>query len=210
MTMLPNWTRLPNRLRSATITTATIALTIGLSPLAQAHVQTGHPLGFFHGLGHPLGGLDHILAMVGVGLWAAQLGGQALWLLPTIFVSVMAIGGTIGLTGLSLPFIEPGILLSDLVFGLVILGAARWPRLVSTSLVALFALFHGYAHGAEMPANALVLHYGFGFMASTAFLHLVGLGAVIGLQWFDGSDRLVRLVGGGISIAGLGLMVQAL
>jgi urease accessory protein len=209
MTMLPNqW------LRSATITTATIALTIGLSPLAQAHVQAGQPLGFFHGLGHPLGGLDHILAMVGVGLWAAQLGGQSLWLLPTIFVSVMAIGGAIGgaigLTGLALPFIEPGILLSDLVFGLVILGAARWPRLASTSLVALFALFHGYAHGAEMPANALVLHYGFGFMASTSFLHLVGLGAVVGLQRFDGSDRLVRLAGGAIAIAGLGLMVQAL
>jgi urease accessory protein len=205
MTMLPNpW------LRSATIATTTIALTIGLSPLAQAHVQAGQPLGFFQGLGHPLGGLDHILAMVGVGLWAAQLGGQALWLLPTIFVSVMAIGGSIGLTGLSLPFIEPGILLSDLVFGLVILGAARWTRIASTSLVALFALFHGYAHGAEMPANALALHYGLGFMAATAFLHLVGMGAVVGLQRFDGSDRLVRLVGGAIAIVGLGLMTQAL
>ncbi len=195
--------------RWASLTTASIALTIGLSPIANAHSGTlGQSIGFFHGLGHPLGGLDHILAMLGVGLWAAQLGGRAFWRLPAVFVVVMAIGGAIGLTGLALPVAEPGILLSSLAIGLLVLTARRLPLALSTSLVAFFALCHGYAHGAEMPANVMALNYALGFMASTACLHLVGMGCVVGLQRLAWADRSVRFAGGAIAIGGLGLITQ--
>lgn len=198
--------------RLAGMAMASIALTIGLTPMAMAHVDGGQTSGFFHGLAHPLGGLDHILAMVGVGLWAAQLGGQARWLLPSAFVCVMAIGGAIGMAGPELPFIEQGILLSDLLVGLVVLVAVRLPILFSGSLVALFALFHGYAHGAEMPVNGLAIPYSFGFMVSTAGLHLLGLGAVAASQLppLAGlADRLVRFTGGLVAIGGMVLLAQS-
>jgi urease accessory protein len=198
-------------LRSASLITASIALTIGLAPLAQAHPgHLGPSIGFFHGLGHPLGGLDHILAMVAVGLWSAQLGGSALWRLPSVFVAMMAIGGAIGLTGVTLPMAEPVVLLSSLAIGLLVVIARRLPLGISSSLVALFALCHGVVHGAEMPSQALALHYSLGFMLSTAVLHLVGLGAGLVLQQAAGADRSLRLVGGAIAIGGCSLILQAL
>ncbi len=153
-----------------------------LSGSASAHVSAGHTDGFWHGLEHPIGGLDHILAMVAVGLWAAQLGKKALWAVPLSFVTVMAAGAWLGTLQLQLPFVEQAILGSDFVLGLLILGAVRLPLVASASLVGFLAIFHGYAHGSEMPATVSGLAYGAGFLISTIALHVSGLVAGLGVK----------------------------
>ncbi len=129
---------------------------------------------FSGGFGHPLGGLDHVLAMLAVGIWAAQLGGRARCWLPTAFLSVLAASAALG-TGV-FPGLEQGIAASVLVLGLLIVSAARLPLGVGVAVTAVFAAFHGVAHGAEMPANTTGMAYGAGFLAATALLHLAGLG----------------------------------
>ncbi len=157
-----------------------LALAALLAPqLAHAHVGAGGAEGLLRGIAHPLGGIDHLLAMVAVGLWAAQRGGRALWLIPTSFVLVMAAGGIAGTLGAPLPFVEQGIVVSLLVLGGLIVAAARLPLPLSAALVGLFAVFHGHAHGAEMPADVSGLAYGAGFMLAAAFLHGVGIGAAL-------------------------------
>jgi urease accessory protein len=174
-----------------------------LPALAQAHPGVpGHTHGFVNGLAHPLTGLDHICAMVAVGLWAAQRGGRALWLVPAVFVSVMILGGALGLAAVPVPFVEPGIAASVLVLGVLIAAAVRLPLPASALLVGLFALFHGYAHGAEMPGSASGLAYGLGFVAATASLHLLGIGLGLLAQRF-GSARLVRYAGAAIAACGI-------
>lgn len=149
-----------------------------------AHAHPGHETmsGLVSGLGHPLFGLDHLLAMLAVGLWGAQLGGKARWLLPVLFVGVMLVGGSLAMLGLSVPAVEPGIIASVVVLGLFLLWARQVPLAVSAALVSVFALFHGVAHGAEMPLEASAMTYALGFAVATAGLHLLGLLAGAWLQ----------------------------
>jgi urease accessory protein len=162
-----------------------------------------------HGLQHPLGGLDHILAMLAVGLWAAQLGGTASWSLPLAFVSVMVVGGILGMSGITIPFVEQGILISDLILGAVVLAATRLPIAISLSVVGILAIFHGYAHGAEMPAGASGWTYAAGFVCATALLHLAGWSSALLIQKF-GQGRWVQVAGAGVLVGGLVLTARSL
>ena len=170
--------------------------------IALAHTGVGETNGFYNGAIHPVTGLDHICAMVAVGLWAAQRGGKAIWLVPMTFVSVMAIGGWLGMIGRSMPFVEQGIVASVLILGVLIAAAIRLPLVLSVLIVGLFALFHGHAHGAEMPATASGLLYGLGFIFSTVLLHLCGIAFGLSSQRF-GTPQLVRYTGGAIIACGL-------
>lgn len=175
--------------------------------LALAHTGQGDiGGGFLAGVLHPVTGLDHVVAMVAVGLWGAQLGKPAIWVLPVIFPLVMALGGVVGALGLGLPAIEIGIALSAIVLGLMVLLAARPPVWVAGILVGIFAIFHGYAHGAELPPSANLFYYAIGFVIATGALHLVGI--VIGtvIRWPAGA-RVVRA--GGAAIAGAGVYFLA-
>lgn len=181
-----------------------LALFICGSLNLHAHPGHGVAYGFGHGISHPLNGLDHILAMIAVGLWASQIGGRALWAVPATFVGAMGLGGLLGMAGVSIPFVEQGILVSIFLLGLMIAFAVRLPFYVTAPLVGLFAIFHGYAHGAETPENASGLVYGLGFMLSTAALH--GLGLLLGLsiqRFLNG--KLVRA--GGLAIVAVGCLL---
>ncbi|MDO8349858.1 MAG: HupE/UreJ family protein [Gallionella sp.] len=166
-----------------------------------AHTGIGAASGWTDGLLHPFLGLDHLFAMIAVGLWARQLGGRARWLAPTTFVCVMAAGGWLGMAAVPLPFVEGGILASLLVLGVLIAAAIRLPIFASMALVGFFALFHGYAHGAEMPRTISGLSYAFGFMLSAAALHLAG---IIIANSFDraGLPHWLRLAGASIAAFG--------
>jgi urease accessory protein len=155
---------------------------IALAPVA-ASAHPGHDgAGLVHGFMHPLGGYDHIIAMVGVGLLAARLGGRALWLVPASFVAVMTVAGLAGSTGVALPYVETGILASVLVLGPVALFGMAMPVAAAMALVSFFAVFHGYAHGLEIPETASALAYGAGFVAATAMLHAAGIGLGLALD----------------------------
>ena len=189
------------------------ALAVALAPaIASAHTGIGATTGFLHGFWHPIGGIDHVLAMVAVGLFAAQLGGRALWAVPATFVAIMAAGGTLGMAGVALPAVEVGIALSVLVLGLVVLAGRRWPLGLAMALVAVFAVFHGHAHGSEMPVDASGLSYGLGFMLATALLHLAGIGLGIGLGRLAATEggRLIQASGAAIALAGVVLLAGAL
>lgn len=186
---------------------ALAALTL-MPGLALAHTGAeGHSHGFVSGFLHPVGGLDHILAMVLVGVLAWQLGQRALWLVPAAFVAVMAAGGALGMAGIELPALEAGIALSVVVLGAMVAFGVRAPVAVAMGLVGLFALFHGQAHGAEMPAAASALGYAAGFMLSTALLHAVGVAAGFGMGRI--SAPAVRMAGAAASVAGVVLLVGA-
>ncbi|MEP6670244.1 MAG: HupE/UreJ family protein [Chthoniobacter sp.] len=186
------------RTRSSFTSLATLSL--ALAPvLAQAH--PGHDAsGFAAGVSHPVHGLDHILAMVAVGLWAVQLGGRAKWLVPASFVSVMAIGGALGMAGVAMPFAEQGILASVLILGVLIAAAVRLPLAASMTIVGLFALCHGQAHGLEMPGTAAGLSYGAGFVIATALLHTSGIMTGLMIQRFA-EAKWVRATGVAICTA---------
>lgn len=147
------------------------------APAAQAHPQIFHVGGFAYGLLHPWTGADHWLAMIAVGLWAAQLGGSACWRVPLSFMACMAAGAALAIGGITLPYVEAGIAASVLVLGLAIVSRLRVNASVGMALVGVFALFHGHAHGSEMAANLPALEYGLGFLLSTAALHGIGIGA---------------------------------
>jgi urease accessory protein len=170
--------------------------------LAHAHVGVGEASGISYGLAHPVSGLDHFVAMVAVGLWAAQRGGRAVWAVPLSFVSVMAVGCLAGKAGIAVPFIEQGITASVLVLGLLIVAAVRLPVAVSSCLVGLFAVCHGHAHGAEMPATVSGLAYGVGFVLATGFLHALGIGIGMLVQSLL-SLWATRYVGGAITAIGI-------
>ena len=200
-------------MKSARLSAPALALAVALTPaVAFAHTGVGQTTGFLHGFSHPIGGIDHVLAMVAVGLFAAQLGGRALWAVPTTFVAVMAVGGALGMAGVGLPAVEVGIALSVLVLGLVVLAGRRWPLGLAMAMVGVFALFHGHAHGSEMPVDASGLTYGLGFMLATALLHLAGIGLGIGIGRLATSQggRLTQASGAAIAAAGLVLLVGAL
>jgi urease accessory protein len=169
---------------------------------AQAHIHSGEATGFISGVLHPISGLDHILAMVSVGVWGAQLGAPAIWILPVTFPIMMAFGGLIGFLGVPLPGTEIGIALSMVVLGGAVMLEARPPLPVVMAIVAFFAIFHGYAHGTELPKGESALLYSLGFVLATGFLHLVGI--TIGLihRWRWGKGAL-RLAGSAVSLAGV-------
>jgi len=179
-----------------------LVLLIASASGLHAHTGTGGSFGFAGGLHHPIGGLDHLLAMVAVGLWAAQLGGRSNWAVPASFMGVMLVGGLLGMAGIALPFIEGGILISVLGLGVLIAASARLPLAASAALVGVFAIFHGYAHGAEMPAGASGLLYVAGFLLSTGFLHLAGIALGVGMRKLS-APVVVRFAGAAIFAAGI-------
>jgi urease accessory protein len=168
---------------------------------AQAHILPNDVHGFDSGFAHPLHGLDHILVMVAVGLWAGQLGGRARWLVPASFVTVMAFGGALAMAGLRVPYTEEGILLSVLVLGVLVAVAARFPLPACMAIVGIFAFFHGHSHGMEMPANAVGYAYGVGFILATVLLHAVGIGLAYAVQTVK--LPVVRWAGAAIAVVGI-------
>lgn len=175
------------------------------APAAWAHGQGvhTHDAGLIAGILHPFSGLDHLLAMVAVGLWAAQQGGRALWVLPLSFVGAMAFGAMLGLSGLAFAGMEAGIALSVLALGGLVALRRQMLLPLAAALTGLFALFHGVAHGQEMPLAASPWGYGFGMLAATALLHGVGV-----LAGFKLRQLYLGMAGAAISLAGLGMLVN--
>ena len=169
---------------------------------AFAHAQSGRAGGFLTGFLHPISGLDHVLAMISVGVWGAQLGAPAMWLLPVAFPMVMALGGTMGLLGIPLPGTELGVACSAIVLGAMVLAEARPPLWAAAAVVGVFAVFHGHAHGTELPPGEDGLLYSAGFVVATGCLH--GVGIAIGLvhRWAFGRLAL-RAAGAIVALAGL-------
>jgi len=201
------------RLRSIVTVLALLCLSTVLVTPALAHPgDPGHE--FVDGLEHPVFGLDHLLAMVAVGLLAVRIGGRALWAMPAAFLGSMLLGGLSATAGLQLPGVEYGILASVLVLGMLIAATRAAPLSVGAGLVALFAFFHGYAHAAEMVSGGSLGAYAGGFLLSTALLNAVGVLAGLALSRVS-VGRLtggwsLRIAGGAITAAGLLLMFGAL
>jgi urease accessory protein len=183
-----------------------VLATAGFSSAALAHVGDHSHMSLAEGLVHPFSGLDHVLAMVAVGLWASQLGGRALWLLPLTFPAVMAAGAALGMSGVALPGVEIGIAGSVMVLGGAVALALRPSLAISIPLIGAFALLHGYSHGVELPVSVSALSYGAGFIAATLALH--GLGIAIGVMAGRIPVRFAaRTAGGAIACIGLALLV---
>lgn len=178
-----------------------IYLLLLLPPEAFAHAAEGLAGGFLTGLKHPVLGPDHVIAMVAVGLWGAFLGRPAIWLLPIIFPMVMAFGGALGVAGVPVPSVETGIAVSGIVLGAMVAFAARPPLWVAAVIVGVFAIFHGHAHGTELPGAANPLAYSLGFVISTGLLHLCGIAFGALSQWQAGRIA-VRIAGGLIALGG--------
>jgi len=177
-------------------------------PIASAHEGAGMVGGFTSGFLHPLLGWDHVVAMVAVGLWGAFLGVPALWVLPVVFPLVMAFGGALGVLGVPLPGVEIGIALSAMVLGVMVAGALRPPLWVAAVLVGVFAIFHGHAHGTELPQAAGPIAYSLGFVIATGLLHLGGIGLGLLTRWSVGRAA-VRAAGALIAGIGVFFLVQA-
>jgi len=190
---------------------AAAAALVLLPGIALAHPGHGDTIGFTHGFAHPLGGLDHVLAMAAVGLYAALLGGRALWLVPASFVGMMAVGGALGVAGVTLPYTEIVIALSVIVLGLAVALRVSLPTLAAMALVGALAIFHGHAHGSEMPPGAAGYAYAAGFMLATVALHAAGiaLGLPAGKLADRGGWRVAQLAGGAMTLAGVALLTSA-
>jgi urease accessory protein len=185
-------------------TALSLALVLASVP-AWAH--TGSVAGgFVGGLAHPVFGPDHVVAMVAVGLWGAFLGPPAIWLLPIVFPLVMAFGGVLGILGVPIPAVETGIATSAVVLGLMVAMAARPPLWVAAALVGAFAIFHGHAHGAELPAGVDAVAYSLGFVIATGLLHLSGIAFGTLAAWPAGRIA-VRTAGGAIALAGVAFLM---
>jgi urease accessory protein len=178
---------------------ASLLLSCGI---ASAHSGGGEAGGFTSGFLHPIFGLDHVAAMVAVGLWGAFLGSRAMWLLPVIFPMVMAVGGALGVAGVPIPGVEIGIALSAVALGSMIAFAVRPPLWVAGVLVGVFAIFHGHAHGTELPESANALAFAIGFVISTGLLHLCGIAFGLLVKWPWGK-KVVRMGGGAIALLGV-------
>jgi urease accessory protein len=197
--------------RGTTMHTGLITAALMLIPTAAfAHTGVGEAHGFVSGFAHPLSGLDHILAMVTVGIFAWQLGGRALWLVPGSFVLAMAAGAALGMASIPLPFVEFGVAASVIVLGGVVAFARGAPIAIAMGVVALFAIFHGHAHGSEMPLDAAGSAYAAGFMLATALLHAAGiaLGCAIG-RVADGRAGY-RLGGSLVALSGLVILANTI
>lgn len=173
---------------------------------AFAHLNPAEHGSLLAGASHPLSGIDHILVMVAVGLWAAQIGERALWAVPAAFVGTMALGFGLAMTALPLPFVEPAILASIVALGLLVAMAVRLETTASAAIVGIFALFHGYAHGGELGA-AGALPFSTGFVITTALLHLAGIGLGLGISRLSAGRTLSRMLGGITAFAGLALIL---
>jgi urease accessory protein len=187
---------------------ALAALAILAPTAAFAHPGHGPEIGAVAGFLHPMSGLDHILCMVAVGVFAFVLGGRALLLVPLSFVGMMAVGFLLGTSGINLPFVELGIALSSIVIGAVAASGRSVPVLGAMGLVGFFALFHGFAHGAEMPANAGGLEFAAGFMAATGLLHAAGIAAAVGVARIAGryGKASAQLAGAAFALGGIGIL----
>lgn len=179
-----------------------------LTPSAIAHVQSGEAAGFLTGFLHPISGLDHVLAMVAVGLWGAQLGIPAIWVLPVTFPMVMALGGFLGLLGVPLPSVEIGIAASAILLGAAVMTERRPPLYAAAALVGFFAIFHGHAHGTELPPGQSGLLYSLGFVVATGCLHAIGVAIGTMHRWPAGRIAL-RIAGGGVGLAGVFFLWRA-
>ena len=186
-----------------------VLLTIGAMSVASpawAHDGTGLAGGFLSGFAHPLSGPDHMLAMVSVGLWGAFLGRPLVYVLPTIFPIVMVGGAALGMIGAPMPPVELGIAASVIALGACIAGAVRAPVVIAAPIVGAFAIFHGYAHGRELPSAADPLGYSLGFVMATGLLHISGIAlGLIGHR--PGGSTAIRAAGAVIAAAGLALLV---
>ena len=194
--------------RNAWLTSSILLLFI-LPSAADAHTLTGSAGGFLNGFTHPLTGLDHIVAMVAVGLWGAFLGGRAMWTLPVVFPVVMAFGGAMGVLGIPFGGVETGIALSGIILGLMVALAARPPLWIAAVIVGMFAIFHGYAHGTELPEAANPMTFAIGFVISTGLLHLGGIAFGLLVKWPWGRIA-VRAGGVAIALIGFGFLFKFL
>ncbi|MEQ1694264.1 MAG: HupE/UreJ family protein [Hyphomicrobiaceae bacterium] len=194
-----------SRLQSHVLPLAVLFYVIGLAP-GMAHQASNVTGGIASGFLHPLFGLDHVVAMVAVGLWGAILGPPAVWVLPIVFPLVMAVGGGLSISGISLPHVEIGIAVSALVLGLMIAFAAKPPNWVAAIIVGSFAIFHGHAHGTELPQAADPLAYSLGFVVATGLLHLFGIGLGLLSRWRSGI-LFIRSCGGVIAATGAAFLV---
>lgn len=174
-------------------------------PVAEAHTFGAQGAGLTAGLAHPFMGLDHLLAMIAVGIWAGQLGGRAVWIVPLTFVSVMAAAAGLGPLAFSLPMVEPAIACSVLVLGLLIAGSVRLPTIAGAGLVGLFAVFHGYAHGLELPQAASPILYALGFVLATSLLHGLGIGFALSSRQY----KIIQRIAGCSLIVASGLLLAA-
>ena len=182
-----------------------VALLLVTQP-ALAHTEgSAVGTGFLSGFAHPIFGWDHVVAMVAVGLWGAFLGAPAIWLLPVVFPLVMAFGGALGVLGMPIPAVEAGIATSAVVLGLLIAFRAKPPLWIAGIIVAVFAIFHGHAHGTELPTAANPFAFASGFVIATGLLHLVGIGLGTLVRWPAGTYA-VRAGGGAIALAGLAFL----
>jgi urease accessory protein len=193
-----------HRRRAIALAAAVLLIVAAFSP-ASAHTGSMSG-GFVGGFAHPLFGPDHVVAMVAVGLWGVLLGAPAIWLLPVVFPLVMAMGGVIGILGVPLPGVEIGIAISAIVLGAMVALAMRPALWVAAVLVGAFAIFHGHAHGAELPPGADAVAYSLGFVIATGLLHLAGIGFGTLARWPAGRIA-VRAVGGAIALAGVAFLV---
>jgi urease accessory protein len=176
---------------------------------ASAHLLKGEAYGFLTGFLHPISGLDHVLAMVAVGLWGAQLGAPAIWMLPVAFPLVMAMGGMLGFLGVPVPGVEYGIAASAIMLGAAVAFEARPPIVVAGLLVGFFAIFHGHAHGTELPAGQSALLYSMGFVIATGCLHALGIGIGTVHRWTWG-QKLLRASGTMVAAGGVFFLWKAL
>jgi urease accessory protein len=172
---------------------------------AAAHSEQGAAIDFWGGFTHPIFGLDHVIAMVAVGLWGAFLGPPAIWVLPVVFPLVMAVAGAYGVLGLPLHGVETGIALSAIMLGAMVAGAVKPPLWIAAILVGAFAIFHGYAHGVELPVGADAIAFSMGFVIATGMLHLCGIGFGALSHWPAGRIA-VRVAGVVIAVIGFGYL----
>jgi urease accessory protein len=186
-----------------------VAWLAALASPALAHVQAGQGIGFLTGFLHPISGLDHVLAMLAVGLWGAQLGAPAIWLLPVTFPIAMALGGFLGLVGIALPGVEVGIAASAILLGTALMTERRFPLFTAAALVGFFAIFHGHAHGTELPPGESGLLYSLGFVVATGCLHAIGIAIGAIHRWPTGRVAL-RVAGGGVGVAGIFFLWRAI
>ena len=197
-------------MRTSPVHRALVALSLtAVASRALAHVETGQAAGFLSGLAHPVSGLDHVLAMVAVGLWGAQLGAPAIWILPVTFPLVMALGGLLGLLGVPLPGVELGIAASAILLGAAVMTERRLPLYAAAALVGFFAIFHGHAHGTELPPGQSGLLYSLGFVVATGCLHAIGIAIGATHRWPAGRAAL-RIAGGGVGLAGVFFLWRAI
>ena len=192
--------------RRAAFLPAVFMLAVMVPALAHAHVGAGPIGGFTAGIAHPFTGFDHLMAMLAVGIWGAQMGGRAVWALPVTFPLIMAAGGLAGMLGLPLPHVELGIALSILALGAAIAVAWRPIELIALVLIGIFAVCHGYAHGVELPTAADPADYAAGFVIATGMIHVLGVGVGLALSKpFNG--RFARSLGALIAVGGVYFLV---